>query len=113
LHRAANSGRGGWRASLAWGGGGLVAVIILAQVMGVLSQPRGAGPDQGLSTGLRILRHYDIVGAVAHDPTLKLEIIAKASPKTAPSSWRRRPRSIRPSGWISSTAARRSARRSG
>lgn len=74
----------GWRGGLAWGAGGLVSLILLAQVLGVLAQPRGSGPDQALSTGLRILRHYDIVGAVAHDPNLKLEAIARANPKAAP-----------------------------
>ncbi len=78
------AGRGGWRSGLAWGVGGLVSVVVIAQALGVLAQPRGSGPDQALSTGLRILRHYDIVGAVAHDPTLKLEAIAKANPKAAP-----------------------------
>lgn len=78
------AGSRGWRPGLAWGLGGLVSVIVLAQVLGVLAQPRGSGPDQALSTGLRILRHYDIVGAVAHDPTLKLEAIAKANPKAVP-----------------------------
>jgi hypothetical protein len=73
----------GWLSSLAWGAGGLAAVLLLANGLGAVSQPRAAGPDQALTVGVRILQHYDIVGAVAHDPNLRLDQIEKVNPQGA------------------------------
>jgi hypothetical protein len=70
----------GWRSSLAWGAGGLAAVVLLANGLGAAAQPRSAGPDQALTLGIRILQHYDIVGAVAHRPGVALDAIRQANP---------------------------------
>jgi len=73
---------GGWRSSLAWGLGGLVAVVVLSQTMAVLSMPRGAPKAEGKEVGIVILQRYDVIGTLAHDPTIVLEDIRQASPKT-------------------------------
>lgn len=70
----------GWKASLAWGLGGFLAVILLSQGLNVLSQPRGAGPDRAMGVGLRILQHYDLVAAAALDPSYPFATIDKANP---------------------------------
>jgi hypothetical protein len=73
----------GWRASLAWGLGGLAACLVLAAGFDRLAQP-GKIPD-GLkkNLGALILEHYDIVGAKAHHPRLKLKEIRKVDPEAA------------------------------
>ncbi|MDP3749238.1 MAG: hypothetical protein Q8Q88_19555 [Phenylobacterium sp.] len=69
----------GWRAGLAWGGGGFLAVVILSQVLAFAAQPKSAGPDMAIGVGIRILQHYDIVGSVAHDRSLALSRIDAAN----------------------------------
>ena len=71
-------GRG---ASLVWGLGGLVSVVVASAIIGWLATPAHTA-QPGTDPGLRILQHYDIVGAVAHDPKLRLEDIAATSPAT-------------------------------
>jgi hypothetical protein len=73
---------GGWKSSLTWGVGGLIAVVAASMLLGAAAQPRGAGPDAATSRGVRILEQYDIIGAAAHDPGLSLEIIRKANPES-------------------------------
>lgn len=75
---------GGWRASLGWFLGFLVAGLVLTQAIGLAVQPRGTSSAEDTRRGVRVLQHYDIVGALAHDPSLKLDIIRKA----APIAWR-------------------------
>ena len=74
---------GGWRASLAWGLGGLVAVLVVSQALGVISLPPGArhGHDKATAKGVMILQRYDIIGALAHDPSLQLTDIRAANPE--------------------------------
>lgn len=72
--------RRGWRSSLAWGGGGLIAVVLATLLLGVLTQPQGEAPDARTDRGVRILLHYDIVGAVAAQPTLPLPELRAADP---------------------------------
>jgi hypothetical protein len=69
---------GGWRPMTAYGVGFLAAVLLLAQTLAVVAQPRAAGPDQAMGIGLRILLHYDIVAAVAQRPDLPLAEIDAA-----------------------------------
>ena len=75
---------GGWRASLGWFAGFLLAGLVLIQVIGAAVQPPGSSSAEDTRRGVRVLQHYDIVGALAHDPGLKLDIIQKA----APLAWR-------------------------
>jgi len=71
---------GGWKASLGWFVGFLAAGLVLTQVIGVAVQPPGSSSAEDTRRGVRVLQHYDIVGALAHDPTLKLDIIRRAAP---------------------------------
>jgi len=73
----------GWLRALTWGVGGLVATLILAQVLAAVAQPRSAGRDTAGGVGVRIVQHYDIIGALAHDPTLPLTQIDQANPAAA------------------------------
>ncbi len=73
--------RGGWRASLAWGLGGLAAVSLLALGINRIAQPPEGGP--ALRPASLILEHYDVVGAKAHHPRLRLKEIAKVDPAAA------------------------------
>lgn len=75
--------RDGWKQALAWGFGGLVATIVLMQVLGAIAQPKGDGPGKSGDIGIRILQHYDIVGAVARDPSYPLTHITAANPSAA------------------------------
>jgi hypothetical protein len=72
--------RRGWRASLAWGLGSLAAVAILAAVIDRLAQPGEFAPKLRPNAAALILQHYDVVGALAHHPSLKLDVIGKADP---------------------------------
>jgi hypothetical protein len=74
---------GGWKASLAWGLGGLVVVFLLGQAIGAAVQPRGTSMAGDTDKGLRVLQHYDIVGVVARDPNARLDVIERADPKAA------------------------------
>ena len=70
----------GWRSSVAWGLGALASILIASQTLGVISLPKGAEHAGGFDTGLKVLQRYDIIGALAHDKTLRLEDIAAADP---------------------------------
>ena len=71
----------GWRRSLVWGLGSFVAILAASHLIGVASQPAKAGPDKAGGVGVRILQHYDIIGAAAHDPKLKLTVFNAADPE--------------------------------
>lgn len=71
----------GWRRSLIWGLGAFAALVVASHLIGVASQPAKAGPDTAGGVGIRILEHYDIIGAVAHDPTLTLAVFNAADPE--------------------------------
>lgn len=71
---------GGWRAMLGWSLGLMVAVLALSYALGAASQPAKAGPDQATHVGIRILQHYDIIGATAHQPGLPLVELHAANP---------------------------------
>lgn len=73
----------GWRASLGWGMGGFVAAVALAFAFNQLALPAEIPEALKKDVGFRILEHYDIVGAEAHHPTLKLKEIAKVAPESA------------------------------
>jgi len=63
--------RQGWRRGVVWGAGGLGVVLAIAFVLGAAIRPP-ATDIKAPAPGLRILRHYDIVGAVARDPSFDL-----------------------------------------
>lgn len=71
---------GGWRAMLGWSLGLLFAILATAFVLGVMSQPQRGAPDPATHIGIRLLQHYDIVGAAAHDRGLRLDEIRAADP---------------------------------
>jgi hypothetical protein len=73
----------GWRRSLAWGLGGFAGVVLVALVWNNVAQPAQTSPELKADLGIEILEHYDIVGAKAHHPTLKLKEIAKVDPAAA------------------------------
>jgi hypothetical protein len=65
----------GWRRGLAYGAGGLAAVLALAWAMGAVLQPAVSELKNANTVGLRVIQHYDIVGAVAADPAFDLSAI--------------------------------------
>jgi len=73
----------GWRRILAWGLGGLAAVVVLAFGLNLLAQPAQTSPTLKADLGFRVLQHYDIVGAKAHHPGLRLKEIGNADPAAA------------------------------
>jgi hypothetical protein len=75
--------REGWKRGVAWGAGGFVALVLVAQALGYVGVPSRAGPADGLDKGLRILRQYDLIGALATDPNLPLPAIEAANPASA------------------------------
>jgi len=73
--------QGRWLRGFVWGFGGFVAVVALAQTLTVLSTPpHTPKSESGMSTGIHIIQNYDLIGAVALDPTYRLAIMAKAAP---------------------------------
>lgn len=71
---------GGVRAVLGWSLGLLSAILALSWALGAAAQPVRGAPDPALHVGIRILQHYDIIGATAHDRTLPLEDIHAIDP---------------------------------
>ena len=74
---------GGWRRSLAWGLGGLAATALVAVAFDRAAQPPENPQTMSADVAPRILEHYDVVGAVAHHPRLKLKEIGKVDPAAA------------------------------
>ena len=74
---------GGWRAVVGWGLGGFVLTGALALGLAVLAKPQTTVEHLRPGAEALILQHYDIVGAVAHDPGLPLDDIARANPAAA------------------------------
>jgi len=72
---------GGWRASLGWGLGALVATGVLALAINQVATPKETVAKLRPNGASLILEHYDVVGAVAHRPGLKLKEIGKADPR--------------------------------
>jgi len=70
----------GWRRAALFGLGGLVAAGVLALGLNRLATPPETVPKLRLNAAALILEHYDVVGAQAHHPRLKLKEIGKADP---------------------------------
>jgi hypothetical protein len=62
----------GWRRGAAYGLGGLAAVLALAWALGATLTPAVSELKNANTVGLRVIQHYDIVGAVAADPAFDL-----------------------------------------
>ena len=71
---------GRWRRGLAWGVGGVVAVLVMAQIQLTLSLPAHAPKESATKTGLRIVQNYDLIGAAAMDPHYRFDIMAATDP---------------------------------
>lgn len=75
------SARGrGWRSGTGWGLAWLVAAVVLIQLIGGAVQLKGSSAAQDTRRGVRVLQHYDIIGSLAHDPKIRLDILKAASP---------------------------------
>ena len=72
--------KGGWKPAAAWGLGGLVAVGLAAFVVAAVAKPTQSIAKLRLNSAALILQHYDVVGAKAHHPRLKLKEIGKVDP---------------------------------
>ena len=68
------------RRRMAWAGGALAAVVVIGIGIGVAAQPRAAMPKLREDAAVRILQHYDVVGAAARDKTVTLDIIGGNDP---------------------------------
>lgn len=71
---------GGLRSALRWGLGGLVLTLALAAVLNVVVEPRHASSKLRPDKAPRILQHYDVIGAAAHDRSIRLDIIGASNP---------------------------------
>jgi len=74
---------GGWRAPLGWGLGGFAVTVALAFAINAAAQPGEVAGHLRPGAEALILEHYDVVGALAHDPSLPLGDIAAADPAAA------------------------------
>jgi len=70
----------GWGRAAAFGVGGLALAAILALGLNRLATPPETIPKLRLNAASLILEHYDVVGARAHHPRLKLKEIGKVDP---------------------------------
>lgn len=70
----------GWRKAALFGLGGLAAAGVVALAMNRIATPHETLPKLRLNSAALILEHYDVVGAKAHHPRLKLKEIGKADP---------------------------------
>jgi hypothetical protein len=68
---------------LAAGVGALAAVVAASHGLDLATQPGGPGTGGGMSEGVRILQGYDLLGAVALDPKVRLPAIEAARPQAA------------------------------
>ena len=75
--------RGGKRAMAAWSLGGLVVTVALALGINLAAQPPQPGEHLRPGAETLILQHYDVVGALAHEPGMPLTEIAAAAPANA------------------------------
>lgn len=72
--------REGWRQALTWGGAFLFVCLLTIKILGAAVEPEGDDPDVSLNRGVRIVQHYDIIGAVKHNPDIPLGRLAAARP---------------------------------
>jgi len=66
--------------ALRWGLSGLVLTLAIAAMVGMAVQPREVSPKLRPDKAPRILQHYDVIGAAAHDRSIRLDVIGAANP---------------------------------
>ena len=86
-----------WPRRLVWGVGFLMVTLVLALGIDRLATPPPDANTPPRRAQTLILEHYDIVGAVAHDPSLRLDRIAAADPAAAAQILAKAPRYYSPS----------------
>ncbi|HEY2069727.1 MAG TPA: hypothetical protein VGG48_09260 [Rhizomicrobium sp.] len=69
----------GWRRSALYGGGALVAMVVVALGGMAALNTRHVG-DSGPSVQFQLLQTYDVIGAVVHDPSLPLDAVRDDDP---------------------------------
>lgn len=69
-----------WLRGVGWGLGLIVAVLLLGQVFTRIAEPPRAGPDTAVKEGVRIVQHYDLIGAMALDHAYRLDMMRRADP---------------------------------
>ncbi len=72
--------RGRWLRGAVWAVGGLLAVFLTGLVFTQASIPSGSPPEPSVKSGLRIVQNFDLVGAVALDPSYRLDAMAAVAP---------------------------------
>lgn len=72
---------GGWPSSLAWGVGGLAAILLASAGLNAAASFRAEDPDRAMGVGMRILQHYDLVAAASIDPSYRFDAIDKVRPQ--------------------------------
>ena len=82
---------GSLRRGIAWGIGGLAAVLVVAQVISATAKLQDPGGESSMSQGLQIVQTYDLVGAAALDPNYPLGVLAQARPESVEIIRRRSP----------------------
>jgi hypothetical protein len=65
---------------MVWTLGALVALVVAGQLETTLSEPAKAPKDTALGTGLRIVESFDVIGAMALDPTYRTDVLDAANP---------------------------------
>ena len=74
---------GRWRRGVVWALGAMVALVVVGQLETTLSEPPKAPKDTALSTGFRIVESFDVIGAMALDPTYRIDALTAANPAAA------------------------------
>jgi hypothetical protein len=72
--------RGNWLRGAAWAGGALLAVLAAVQLMSIVCVPQFGAKEKALSTGVRIVQNYDLVGAITLDPQYRLTELEADNP---------------------------------
>ena len=68
------------RRRFAWAGGALAAVLVFGGLISFASRPQATPANLREDAAVRILQHYDVVGAAARDPSITLDLIGASNP---------------------------------